>query len=201
VGVLLAGQLAIVAAYLTLYRFDSAGIQGWYIAGFQIPLAMLTGYAFTRLADSNRRLVNGLALGLCVWGIAGSYRVDAGIDSPLYTAGMYLHAHPELKPAGAFNAGIIAYFAEGGVTNLDGLVNDSIYPYAVSGSLADYVRERQLRTLADFHSMFEREADDPGFLNTVARRYGYSDGRLQQCLDRDADFGATAIYRVKVHCF
>ena len=92
----------------------------------------------------------------------------------MYQAGIYLHAHPEATPVGSFNAGIIGFFAERGVTNLDGLINDSILPYAKHDRLAAYMGKRNIRYVAEFpfvlyDSLYQKEG-------------GYTDGRLLHCL-------------------
>jgi hypothetical protein len=45
---------------------------------------------------------------------------------------------------GAWNAGIIGYYQGGTVINLDGLVNDGIYPWVVRNDLAGYLAEHNI---------------------------------------------------------
>jgi len=84
--------------------------------------------------------------------------------------------HHELRPAGSWNAGIIGYYAGGRVVNLDGLVNNEVYPYLVSGMLRDYVIRKRIRYIVDFESMIED--------GRLRRRGGYADGRLEADLRR-----------------
>jgi hypothetical protein len=69
--------------------------------------------------------------------------------------------------------GLVAFFANRAVTNLDGLVNDDILPYAKSGTLAKYVLRRDLAYVIDYGAMLGRGAGERG---------GYSDGILVSCL-------------------
>jgi len=114
--------------------------------------------------------------------------------------GVYLHDHPELKPAGSWNAGIIGYFGDGGITNIDGLVNDRILPYARTGTLSRYVEARGLRSVMDYKVML---------WSAYARRGGYADGSLDRCLVEDDVFAgrpgvppsnALRVYHVTPEC-
>ena len=64
--------------------------------------------------------------------------------------------------------------------NLDGLVNDSVYPYVISGRMADYVAENKIAYIVDFPSMLDAEG---------GRRGGYADGLLASCLTPVRTFG------------
>jgi hypothetical protein len=81
-----------------------------------------------------------------------------------------------IGPVGAWNAGIIGYYAGGRVVNLDGLVNNEVYPYLIAGRLRDYVVRKEIRYVVDFESMLEDEL--------MRRRGGYADGRLVTELHR-----------------
>ena len=50
---------------------------------------------------------------------------------------------------GSFNAGIIGYFSERTVINLDGVVNEDAFHARQDGRLAEYIREREIRYLVD----------------------------------------------------
>ena len=85
-------------------------------------------------------------------------------------AGKYLHDHPPGNGrVGAWNAGIVNYYQGGGVVNLDGLVNNDIYPYAITNSSYDYVQKINMRYVVDFDVMFGRD---------ILERSGYDDPRF-----------------------
>jgi hypothetical protein len=171
---LTAGLCSTIAAYVFFYRFNSADMQSWYVANVEMPMAVLAGGGASWLAGRQRTVSIAVAGAVCAGGIALSFVAPLPYQAPMYEAGVYLGAHPELKPVGAWNAGIIGYFGGGGVTNLDGLVNDRILPYSAAGSLGDYVRQRRLRTLIDFGMWLS-----PG----LAERAGDSRGELRKCVD------------------
>ena len=189
----LVAMLAVVGGYVLLYRFNSADLQLWYIAEFQIPLSLLAAGAFAALPQ---RKMLCLGVALCCWGIVASMPWQPVTASPFYNAGLYLREHPELRPAGAWNAGMIGYISGGGVTNLDGLVNDRIHAYAVSDTALDYVQQRGLKTILDFPTMVDPAAMQRDGPPNLARRNGYSDGRLQRCLHLETMVGSIGVYRI-----
>ena len=193
-GWALGAMLSVVVGYVILYRYNSGAMQEWYVGEFEVPLALLAAGALA--AAPARRLAMGVVMVLCLWGAVVSLRQHQGEDSPFYTAGVYLRAHPELRPAGAWNAGMLGYVSGGGVVNLDGLVNDRVYPYAASGNLLDYVRERKLRTIIDFPTMVDPAAMAANGPARLAERNGYGDGRLQGCLHLVDMTGRLGVYRV-----
>lgn len=85
----------------------------------------------------------------------------------LLEASQYLKNHPVNGKVGAWNAGILGYALDGTtIINIDGLVNNDIYPYAISNRLPAYLDERDIRYILDFENMFA-----PSF----AARGGYAD--------------------------
>ena len=104
--------------------------------------------------------VSMLCLGLIIYNIAASYPLGAS-TSPyppqafLRDAGLYLHEQALDGSVGAWNAGIIGYYQGGTVINLDGLVNNDIYAYAISNRLPSYVAERRITYVVDFKTMLD----------------------------------------------
>ena len=173
---LLASMLAVLLGYLILYSHE-AGVQGWYVGNFLVPAALLAAASSTHFASCGRIARFSLCLGattVSITGIIFSLNPILRWQEAMYQTGIYLHAHPEVSPVGSFNAGIIGFFAEGGVTNLDGLVNDSILPYSRRDHLATYIKKRNIRYIAEFSSMLY----DPLY----QKQGGYTDGQLLHCL-------------------
>jgi hypothetical protein len=80
---------------------------------------------------------------------------------------------PEVR-VGSWNAGIIGYYADSYVVNLDGLVNNDIYDYAVSNSLPDYISDKNIAYILDFENVFTSDYhrirggyDDDEFLRSL----------------------------------
>jgi hypothetical protein len=166
-----------VISYAFLYSFDSE-VQGWYIANFAVPAAILSGSGLSYLAHRWSKLTYSFALLMCGAGLFLSLKPTMPYQEVMYRAGIYLHYHPEIRRVGSFNAGIIGFFAHNGVTNLDGLVNDSILPYAKTGRLAQYIVDRKIDYILDSPQIFWAY---------YPLRGGYADGRLQRCIKSTAD--------------
>jgi hypothetical protein len=197
----LTGVLAVVG-YVVLYSRDSRALQIWYVASFATPLTLIAAPAAAALAARFRAfavvLVGVAAAGILALSVRPLWANQKGLKD----AGEFLAARPELAPVGAWNAGSIGYFAGRPVTNLDGLVNDDILPYARSGTLADYVRKRQLAYIVDYGAMLGKD---------LSLRGGYADGLLASCLKPQMQIDAArpeqhwqdsalTLYKVDVSC-
>jgi hypothetical protein len=90
----------------------------------------------------------------------------------MYDAGVYLHDHPMTARVGSWNAGIIGYYQGGSVVNIDGLVNNDIYPYAAGNDLAAYWDRKAIRYVVDFDEV----VDEP--------KYRRRNGCLDRCRER-----------------
>ena len=175
----LAGGSAILG-YIVLYGADSAALQPWYTASFAVPAMLMLAPACGWLFDATRPLFlrAPLWLALClllVGGFLGGLQPLWPYQTAMRNGGLYLRAHPELAPASAWNAGLISYFSDRPVINLDGLVNDDVFPYARDGRLDAYMRERGIAWVIDYGAMLNDE--------NYRQRGGYEDGRLAACLE------------------
>lgn len=74
-----------------------------------------------------------------------------------YHAADWLNEHVhEDELIGAWNAGVLGYYSDHRVVNLDGLINGFDYlPYFREGRIEDYVKDTGITYLADMESMFE----------------------------------------------
>ena len=106
---------------------------------------------------------------MCVWGIALSLHASFPWQEAMWRAGIYLREHPEVRPVGSWNVGIIGFFADDGVTNMDGLMNDAVLPYAKRGDLQHYFYKRGTRYILESPDLWTRR---------MALRGGYADGAL-----------------------
>ena len=166
----------VLATYVVVYGFNWADVQNWYMGNLEAPAGVLAGAAGGWFWQRRRTLTIATAAAFCLYGVAMSFRQPAPWQALLYDGGMYLRTHPEAKPAGAWDAGIVGYVADGGVTNLDGLVNDEVLPYVETGTLARYVEARRLRSVVDYSVLFR-----PPY----STRGGYADGELLRCVVAD----------------
>ena len=165
------GCLLIILGYWAVYSFNGS-VQYWYAATFFAAVAVLSSAAWALLpADlfAVRTAMAALFLGSAVYQFANPPWPWA---PAMVEAGRYLRSEPAVAPVGAWNAGIISYFSGRSIINLDGLVNDDVYPAVVSGRLARYVADRNIAYIADFPAVFSEAG---------AAKGGYADGRLKQC--------------------
>lgn len=147
----------IALGYIGLYTYDSAAVQAWYFANYLVPYSILAGSAFA-IPGKRWRALSTIALGVWLWKASPIGRSWSPVwpqQVGFYHAGLYLRNHPELKPIGAWNAGILDYLSPGGVINLDGLVNDEAVPYVLSNSLKKYLAERRIYRVVDDSIMWE----------------------------------------------
>ena len=64
---------------------------------------------------------------------------------------------PSEAVVGVWNAGVLGYFTERTVVNLDGLINNfDLIPYLREGRIEDYILREEITHLADLEPMFER---------------------------------------------
>lgn len=168
---LVLGALAAIAGYAAVCTLNGA-VQYWYAATFFAAVAVLAAALVTELPIRGR--VVPLAL-------VALYAASAGLrfanppwpwQVATMQAGTLLRDDPTVGPVGAWNAGIVAYFAGRPVVNLDGLVNDDVYPAIVSGRLAAYLGANKIAYLVDFPSMLSPAGGARG---------GYADGTLVRC--------------------
>lgn len=179
--------LLTIASYVVFYRLDSAAVQDWYIANFEVPTAILMGLGLAWFLTRFRIVTVAFIAVMCVAGIACSFTPAYPWQEATWRGGMYFRQHPELGPVGAWNAGIDGYFADNGFVNVDGLMNDSLLPYTKGGRLDVYLAKRPVRYLFDFPYMFDKDN---------AQKGGYSDGTLKRCLAASQDLFPDDPYNV-----
>jgi hypothetical protein len=176
-GIFLA-LVAVLLAYVLFYGFDNLAVQSWYVGNFVAPAALLTGAASAYYATRYWTFVFGVTLFMALCGFFFSLGAMMPWQETMYRAGIYLHDHPEVRPVASFNAGIIAYFARGGVTNVDGLMNDRILPYTRNGTLVQYFAKRHIDFLMESPQVFTED---------MRIRGGYQDGKFERCIHSSRD--------------
>jgi hypothetical protein len=178
-----------------LFYSSMSGIQAWYSANLLMPAFVLLFAVWSSLDGATTRAsaVFRLAFPLVVGAvllltIRSTYPLA---DRPgrwphqraMLQAGLYLRDHPLPARVAGWNVGIVGYYADRPVINLDGVVNNDVYRYAVSNRLPLYMRERSIGYLVDFHEMFEGSAprrggyDDPGFLSRLRSLAVFDEGQ------------------------
>lgn len=178
--ILVVSSIFIVVGYAVLYSF-SGGIQTWYTAHLVVPVFIIIA-AVIRTASEMAYRIKGLIMVMLLLIILASLQQTIASVYPLGTdkspwphqqlslqAALYSKAN-NLEDIGSFNAGIPGYFLEGEVINLDGLVNNEIYPYVVSKKLTEYLAEKDIRYIIDYRHIVESEE--------YQRAYGFDEARF-----------------------
>jgi hypothetical protein len=111
-------------------------------------------------------------------------------------AGRYLAQNPLDAYVGSWNAGVMGYYLDGtGLVNIDGLVNNDIYPYAVSNSLPSYLRLKNIQYILDFENVFQPPFpmrggyDDDNFLSQLVLLKAFDGGQF-------VEFKYLKLYRI-----
>jgi hypothetical protein len=148
-----------------------ADAQYWYKAQPGLVVFVVVYGAVVVLATNRgaRPMLLGwpvLGAAVVVMALVSAARVPASSAYPwqrdvLSSQGRFDELVPAGKTIGCFNAGIPGFFSKHTITNLDGLVNNALYPYYRTHSFDSYIREAKIRYIAD----------DPGGL---ARGNGFS---------------------------
>lgn len=156
---LLAGSgVCAIVLYLMVYGADPA-LQPWYTAAFAIPLLLVLGRA-TQVAArdrANRAYVVGAVALLTGVNILSTYDPTWNHQRYMLEMAEYLQDHPPAGRMGGWNVGIVGFFTDGKITNLDGLMNDQIYRYAREGKVEQYIDRAKIKYIVDF----PRQIEDP----------------------------------------
>ncbi|MDL1896608.1 hypothetical protein FBQ82_10060 [Anaerolineae bacterium CFX7] len=189
-----------LGSYLIFYA-NNAAVQPWYTGVLLVPAFVLVYSLGNFLNEILRphtflRATFGVFVVVIVAHNVLTFLPIGSTDAPwpyqraLQNAGKFLAAHPLDARVGAWNSGILGYYQGGTLVNLDGLVNNDIYAYAVSNTLPTYLSQKQIRYLVDYENVMEAPYmrqrggyDDPSFISKLyvrqvldANNYGY--GRL-----------------------
>ena len=75
---------------------------------------------------------------------------------------------------GSWNAGIISFYSERPIINIDGLTNDEVLPFIKDDALFDYIKLKNIEYIADLTTMITNV--------NLQNRGGYTDRRMSECL-------------------
>lgn len=187
-----------ITGYVLFYARNSMGLQAWYSANLIVPL-FITLLIFVIYFDDvikgdYRRFIR---IGISIIVLGSTVRNIAAIHDDLshspwphqqfmLEAGRYLEQRELDGKVASWNAGIIGYYQGGTVINIDGLVNDDIYDYAVDNRLPSYLSQQNVRYIIDFEQMFNDEVmrlrggyNDEAFLNSLEPVKVFDEGQYE----------------------
>ena len=148
--------LCAIFLYLLVYG-AVASFQPWYTVNFIIPMVLVLGAA-SWLVGSDRMLrsyVFATVALLATINIVKTYQPVWNFQRYMLEMAEYLQDRRLPGRIGGWNVGIVGYFTDGTVINLDGLMNDQIYPYALAGTVEQYIDQSKIKYLVDFPNQIE----------------------------------------------
>ena len=151
-------------------------IQNWYLLSTVLVATIIVAIIVVKLDQLQTRLdiqqVAGVVFLVSLVSMLGIFsRGDTGFPRQAngYYLARWLNQHTEADAViGAWNSGIIGYFTDRTVVNLDGVVNNSIYEYRIQhraegvGQLMPYIRDRQITYLTDYEYIYFAEPETMG---------------------------------------
>jgi len=160
---MLAGSGAI-ALYVIVYGADG-GIQPWYTASFVIPFVLALGPLFGFL-ESDTFAQGCAAIGiaiLCARNLPQAFQPLWSYQYNVLAMSDYLREHPVDGQIASWNGGILGYFLDGGIVNLDGVMNDQIYPYVLDNGLIAYLDTTNVKYVADYPNLINKGGTTLGY--------------------------------------
>lgn len=175
---LLVSATLTLVGYITFYRFNSEALHDWYASTYAIPLALFFGMLAGKCRPVKMQsVVAGLffsyftlatisALTIVKWPHQASF-MEAGKRIARILNNQHRYA--------SWNAGIIGYFSQKDLINIDGLVNDEVLPFLTQRNLPAYIQKRRIDTIVDYEVMFEQDR--------WLRRGGYDKRWITRCIE------------------
>jgi len=181
-----------LALFLTIlfHCFVRLHPRPWYSALFPVLNALTicwAGHRIWSLPRARRGISYALGLIFVVYVLTGLYTVwmkKYSWQGEFLRAAEWFRLNTPLDArVGAFNSGIIGYFSQRTVVNLDGVVNNSAFDALRGRQLQKYVWDNSITYIADFR--FSVEVDHKRFWNG---------GRDELDLDREPAFPSYPIF-------
>ena len=172
-------SLSLILVFTGLY-WNSADVQGWYVGVFFVPVFIIGKYTVQEV-----NIVPAYLILVCAILYNLSFKYQPYYPHQEYTsrAARYLSENKLDGKVASWNAGIIGYYEGGNVINLDGLVNNSIYPYIKSNNVPEYLKKENIRYIVDFSNMYRDPYPRRGgynnndFLHTLKPIYTFDSGQ------------------------
>jgi hypothetical protein len=155
--------------YVLFYRFNSSALQFWYVGNLVVPFCMIYAMIF-HLIPKNKKIIYLFLFGNIIFLTSNTLKSSYPQQELIFKMSSSINDKTINGEIGAWNSGIMGYFTKQTIVNLDGLVNNDIYPYIKDNKLYDYINARELKYLVDFDFV----------LKTKSNRFsgGYDDNRM-----------------------
>lgn len=128
-------------------------VQLWHVSAiFPLFLVLLAALLDPfEVAGTMRRALVGVAVVLVVVNLVGTFRASPPYPQNLLQLKAAQTIH-EKEVVGAWNSGVLSWYAAGKVVNLDGLVNDPVQRYILEDRLDQYLERQGIKKLVDYDS-------------------------------------------------
>ena len=175
------GMLFPAFAYIIFYSFNSQSFQIWYVAIFASVAAFLLAGLLSSFNITSWVLIILVAV-IVPLNLKQSYdaRAPYALQKDLYEAAQFVRSSPPENLYGSWNAGILGYFSDNRVVNIDGLANDKIFEYVKKKNLFEYFSHRKITHLIDFRAMYVSP--------NLQKRGGFFQNQVDNCLILDHRF-------------
>ena len=160
---LLLNFIILFSLFLILYYpLAVGGVTRRYYQPLLVVSAIVVGMAFKPLASLKNKtqaifvilvIVNLLSIGVFYWLYrpvsAQSWHLE------LYETALWINDNTDFSDRiGGFNSGIIGYYSNRTVVNLDGVINDGAYRAIITRNLFEYIKEQDIKYLVDNENTF-----------------------------------------------
>jgi hypothetical protein len=160
-----------LVGYALFYGFNSDAAQPWYSANVIAPLVVVHAFVVDALSRVWARVVAVVGLALALAGIVTARRPNWHGQRQALEVARILAREPPPGRIAAWNAGTYSFFSGRTIVNIDGLMNDDVYPYVVSDTLHCYLLKRDVAFIVDGSSSFSKKsAARGGYANGILRR-------------------------------
>lgn len=126
----------------------------WLFRPWYAPAVFVLTLPLVVLAFENARrwlVISGAVLGVILSGWFIYQTPFYGVIDRLEIARDVIEQKiPAADRVGSFNSGYVQYFTNRKVINLDGLVNNEVWPYYKKQKALEYLRQREIRWIVDF---------------------------------------------------
>ena len=149
---MLAAPVLGIVGYLLVYGLDSQATYGWYTATVTGFVLIGTGTLLQRRRTITAALI---VLLLMAWNISAAEFFGGNAKGQMQevASGKRMHAeHPNARMGGG-DVGKPSFYNDGQLMNVDGLMNNEVYPYLISGTIQCYVLYRHIEYLSDIGSI------------------------------------------------
>lgn len=156
---LISASVCAMAVFAILDGFNPIGTQVWYSCEILLPICILLAAFVEAVEHFGSRVVHTLSLAyfsvLALCAAADAFTPSWRYQTYMKLAGEYAAEELPRERIGCWNCGIIGFFGNGRIVDLDGLMNDQAFPYIVTNTLGDYIRREKIAYILDFSGTVE----------------------------------------------